>query len=81
MFAEQVQMHWKNSQSKVRYPMFCLELLMSIVVAFQEPIRLAFPQVLALLRDHDWNVCRVGADALEKLSEQGKISNVLVWEC
>jgi HEAT repeat protein len=53
---------------------------MSIVAAFQESIGLAVPQVIALLRDNDWNVRRAGGDALGKLSQQGKISNVLVWD-
>jgi HEAT repeat protein len=54
---------------------------MSIAAAFQESIGLAVPQVIALLRDNDCNVRRAGANALGKFSEQGKISNVLVWDC
>jgi hypothetical protein len=53
-------------------------MLMSIVAAFQESIRLAIPQVIALLSHNDAYVCITGADALGKLSEQGTISNVLV---
>jgi vesicle coat complex subunit len=54
---------------------------MSIVAAFQESIGPAVPQVIALLSHNHEYVRRAGADALGKLSEQGKISNVLVWDC
>jgi hypothetical protein len=52
---------------------------MSIVAAFQESIGLAVSQVIALLSHNDLFVRNAGADALGKLSEQGRISNVVVW--
>jgi hypothetical protein len=53
---------------------------MSIVAAFQKSIGPAVSQVIALLSDNNEYVCSAGAGALEKLSQQGKISNVLVWD-
>jgi HEAT repeat protein len=53
---------------------------MSIVAAYQESIGPAVPQIIALLSHNNEDVRSAGADAFEKLSEQGKICNVLVWD-
>ena len=50
-----------------------------LVAEFRESIRPAIPQIIALLRDSEWNVRGAGADALSKLSEQGNISSFLTW--
>jgi hypothetical protein len=49
-----------------------LALLMSSVAEFQESIGSAIPQIIAFLSDSNWGVCLAGANALLKLSEQGK---------
>ena len=46
---------------------------------FQETIRLAIPQIITFLSNDKWFIRQAGADALLKLSEQGKISNFLPW--
>ena len=50
-----------------------------LAAEFRESIRPAIPQIIPLLSDSDFDVRKVGADALVKLSEQGefKISNFL----
>ena len=55
-------------------------LLMSIVAEFRESImiRQAISQVVALLNDSNWNVREAGANALLKLSKQGRIYDFLV---
>ena len=47
------------------------------VAEFRESIRAAIPQIITLLRPWKSYICEVGADALAKLSEQGKVSNFL----
>ena len=47
-----------------------------LVAEYQESIILAIPQIIGFLSDSDWNLRKAGADALSKLSEQGKVSNV-----
>jgi HEAT repeat protein len=49
-----------------------LALLMSSVAEFRESIVSTIPQIIAFLSDSNWGVCLAGADALLKLSEQGK---------
>jgi HEAT repeat protein len=49
-----------------------LALLMSSLADFRESIVSAIPQIVALLSDRDWDVRSAGANALLKLSEQGK---------
>ena len=44
------------------------------VAEFQESIRVAIPQIITLLRPWNSYICEVGADALVKLSEQGRVS-------
>jgi len=51
---------------------------MIIVAEFRESIRPAIPQIIALLRDSDEDVCRAGTEALFTLSEQGKVSHFLI---
>ena len=46
-----------------------------LVADSQESIRPAIPQITALLSNS--NVCAAGAYVLSKLSDQGKISNLL----
>jgi len=52
---------------------------MMIIAEFRESIRLVIPQIVPLLEDSKWYVRRAGAQALSKLSEQGKISAILIW--
>jgi len=47
-----------------------------IVAEFRESIRLTIPQIIAFLRQNDWYIRKGSADALAKLSEQGKVSNL-----
>jgi hypothetical protein len=75
MFAGQVQMHCRNSQSNVRHKSFSVmtSIFVDILVAeSRELIGLAIPQVIALLSDSERNVRQASADALWKLSEQCK---------
>ena len=51
--------------------------LMSIVAEFRESIGLAIPQIIALLEHNDSYVRTASANALSKLSEQGRISRCL----
>ena len=69
----QVQMHYQNSQSKVRYIFFDLDDTDVFVAEFQESIQPAIPKIVSLLSDDQWDVRIAGADALSKLSEQGKV--------
>ena len=50
---------------------------MLFVAEFQELIRAAIPQIITLLQHLKPDVCEAGANALAKLSEQGKVSNFL----
>jgi HEAT repeat protein len=49
-----------------------LDLLMSSVAKFQESIGFIIPQIITFLSNSNWDVRSVGANALLKLSEQGK---------
>ena len=51
---------------------------MSIVAEFRESIRPVISRVVALLDDSDWHIREAGANALLKLSKQGRIYNFLV---
>ena len=44
---------------------------------FRELVRVAIPQIIALISRRELNARRAGIDALSKLSEQGKASNFL----
>ena len=66
-------MHCRNSQSKVRYKFSDLDDTDVFVAEFRESIGHAIPEIVSLLSDGDWNVRIAGADALSKLSEQGKV--------
>ena len=44
-----------------------------LVAEFRESISPAIPEIIPLLSHSDLNVRRVAADALSKLSEQGKV--------
>ena len=52
---------------------FILALLMKITVNYRPLIQMATPGIAELLTDSRW-MCRVGAEVLSKLSEQGKTS-------
>ena len=73
MFVSQVHMHCRNSQSKVRYKFFDLNDADVFVAEFRESIKPAIPEIASLLSDGEEDVRIVGADALLKLSEQGKV--------
>ena len=45
---------------------------------FRKAIQAGIPQIIALLSDRKPHVCEAGANVLSKLSEQGKLSNVLI---
>ena len=47
-----------------------------LVAEFRETIKLAIPQIIALLSDRELDVCRAGVDALLIFSEQGKVSKI-----
>ena len=83
MFVGRVQMHCRISQNVVRYKVpdsdLKPELCWALVVEFRESIRPAIPQIIAFLNHGDLNDRTTGADALAKLSEQGKVSNFLTW--
>ena len=67
-------MHWRYSQSKVRYLIFLLTNVADVLVAeFRESIKPAIPQIIALL-GYIENDRRVGVYALSKLSDYGEIS-------
>ena len=66
-------MHCRNSQSKVRYTFSDLNDADVFVDEFRESIKLAIPEIVSLLSDGDLIVRMAGADALVKLSEQGKV--------
>ena len=67
-------MHWPNSQSKVRYHISDLNVVDVLVAEFRESIRSAIPQMITLLNIGDLDICMVVANALVKLSEQGRVS-------
>ena len=66
-------MHCRNSQSEVRYKFSDLNDADVFVDEFRESIRPAIPVIISLLGDGESDVRRAGADALSKLSEQGKV--------
>jgi HEAT repeat protein len=45
--------------------------LTSIAAEFRGSIGTFVPQIVDLLQDDDWDVCKAGVEALSKLSEQG----------
>jgi len=55
----------------------CSDLLV-FDVPVAELIRLAIPQIVALLSHSNRSICKAGVDALLRLSEHGKQSNVLI---
>ena len=66
-------MYCQNSQSKVRYLNPDLNVADVLVAEFRESIRHAIPQIVSLLTNGERNARIAGADALSKLSEQGKV--------
>ena len=68
-----MQIHCGNFQSKVRHIYFDLNNTDVLVAEFRESIRPAIPKIGSLLSDGQWSVRVAGADALSKLSEQGKV--------
>ena len=55
-----------------------MNVINSILAAeFRESLGQAIPQIITLLSHREWYVRQAGADALSKLSEQGKVSNFL----
>ena len=54
-------------------------MLMYSLAEFRELVEPVIPHIIALLGDKERNVRKAGADALSKLSEQGKVSNFLSW--
>jgi HEAT repeat protein len=52
--------------------------LMSLVAELRESIGPAIPQLIPLLSDSNWDVCTAGANALSKMSEQGRMSHFLL---
>ena len=73
MFVLQVQMHCQNSQSKVRYKFSDLDDTDVIVAEFHQSILPSIPKIVSLLSDGQQSVRIAGADALLKLSKQGKV--------
>ena len=67
-------MHWRNSQSKVRYKFSDLNYIEVLVAEFREPIKPYVPEIVSLLSD---SVLEVGIgdadDALSKISDQCKV--------
>ena len=74
MFVSQVHVHCRNSQSKVRYKISDPNDADVFIAEFRESIRRAISEIVSLLSDGESDVRRAGADALAKLSEQGKRS-------
>ena len=70
VFVLQVQKHCQTSQSKVKYKFSDLSDTNVFIAEFRESIR---PAIVSLLGDGESDVRRAGADALSKLSEQGKV--------
>jgi hypothetical protein len=70
-------MHCQNSQSNVRNNFSDLNDADVLIADFRESIIHAIPKIIAFLSDSELNVCCAGADALAKLSEQGKVSKIL----
>ena len=68
-------MHCQNSQSKVRYLNPDLNVADVLVAEFRESIRRAIPQIVSLLSYSERYVRIAGADALSKLSKEGKVLN------
>ena len=66
-------MHCRNFQNMVKYKIPDLDDADVLVAEFRESIRRAIPQIVSLLSDSEENACIAGADALLKLSEQGKV--------
>ena len=66
-------MHYQNSQSKVSHNISVLNVINILVAVFQEAIMHYIPQIIDLMWNENFDVCRAGADALLKLSEQGNI--------
>ena len=56
-----------------------LNVVDELAAEFRESIKLAIPKIIDLLWHVEPNVCKVGADALSKLSKQGKILSFLTW--
>ena len=52
-------------------------MLMYSLAEFRELVEPVIPHIIALLGDKERNVRKAAADALSKLSEQGKVSNFL----
>ena len=67
-------MHCQNSQRMVRYKCSDLNNADLLVAELRESIRPAIPKIITLIGDGDRNVRIACADALSKLSEQGKVS-------
>ncbi|KAJ7877058.1 hypothetical protein B0H14DRAFT_3427125 [Mycena olivaceomarginata] len=49
-----------------------MALLMRIAAEFRESIRAIIPQIVALLKDNDWNVRWASKNALSKFTEQAE---------
>jgi len=54
---------------------------MMVLAEFRESIRPAIPQIIPLLSDNTSYVRMASADALAKLSEPGKVYNLLIPRC
>ena len=68
-------MHSRNSQSKVSIEIFDLIVVDILVAEFREPVEAAIPQIIGFLDNSNWNFRKAGANAVSKLSEQGKYRN------
>ena len=82
MIVRLVQIHCRNSQIKVRYQTFHLNVADVLVVVFREPFTFTMhdiPKIIARLDDRELNFRTKGALAgvLSKLSELGKVSKFL----
>jgi hypothetical protein len=62
MFVGQVQVYWRSSHSKVRYIFYDLNDTDELVAEFQESVRAAIPQDIALFSNNTSIVRRAGAD-------------------
>ena len=65
-------MHCRNSQSKVRIRLSDLNVPDVLVAEFRESILHGIPEIIGFLSDSELSVRRASADALAKLSEQGR---------
>lgn len=64
----------KLSEQGNKYIMFSDLIIVDILfIAFRESIRTAIPQIIILLTPWASDVCEAGANALAKLSGQGKL--------